>query len=234
MAVTLEVPKNLSDEHEPDQPDLKIADELAETEEPETETADPDEETEGDEDDPDEDDEADPDDTDVYVGQAKAEPAANADTLAELREVEQQCGELELRIASIKEDLKEHKKEYDAACIRLRRLVRTLTEDLPLFDRPQAAEATTAEEVDPISDDTDSWRAVPIEELRLDQVKSFGAKKREALYALCPTIGALEDLRAEASSQHKQFADVLPDGFGQKITDEIENAVIEWMAKRNS
>lgn len=312
MAVTIDLrPEDVTTQS--DQP--QIAGELAETETPEPETEPDENETEPDEveTDDDSDDDADQDDL---------------STLAEIKRTEAICGELESEIAEIRETLKERKKEYDGACIRLRKLCRSLTEDLPLFDRPQVAEAATVvedelddgtvriargellPEYDPVwveiiehpdfdslevvkvtefyreandhedknslyamqaeggeavyvqpdeyrvldyyeedlpekftivdelfpshpakPQDDNAWRSASIEDLQLDQIKGFGKKKRDALYEACPTMGDLEDLRAEASKQHKQFSDVLPDGFGQKLADEIENAIIEWMAR---
>lgn len=78
--------------------------------------------------------------------------------------------------------------------------------------------------------DPNAWRAVPSRELGLDTIKGFGAKKRDAFYELCPTLGDIEDLRAQASKEHKPFADLLPDGMGATLAERIEEKILDYLA----
>jgi|GEM_PF-5928492 len=86
--------------------------------------------------------------------------------------------------------------------------------------RPAGQDGATATGDDP-------WRSVPIAELDFDSVKGFGPRKREALFAACPTIGEFEDIRA------KQFEGGLTsiDGIGPTLASELENLMLDWLTK---
>lgn len=73
----------------------------------------------------------------------------------------------------------------------------------------------------------DAWRHVITANLPLETIKGLGDKKRDALIAAAPTIGELEDLRAKAGG--KGMHTVLPEGFGKKISGELENRLIDWL-----
>lgn len=215
MVVTFEVPDMQDDE----QPivDVELDGELDERE-----------------DDPIDDDDVDDDDVDesrVTVAYQPSREGVVGDehTLAEIRETEAECSRRESAILELRESLKDEKKEYDAACLHLRKLCRSLTQSMPLFDSVTLTNPTTSK-----SDITnDAWRNAPIEDLRLESISGFGAKKREALYDLCPTIGKLEDLRAEASVACMPFATKLPKGFGEGLAEKIEDAIVRWVAKNS-
>jgi hypothetical protein len=75
----------------------------------------------------------------------------------------------------------------------------------------------------------ESWRKVPTSEIGFDKIKGVGKKKYEAILDAAPTMGDLEDLRANAGPMGLQA--VLPDGLGEKICGEIENKILEWLSK---
>ena len=48
----------------------------------------------------------------------------------------------------------------------------------------------------------------------------------------CPTLGAFEDLREQASREHKPLSALMPKRFGKVVCDALENAMLEWIARR--
>jgi hypothetical protein len=162
---------------------------------------------------------------------------------------------LENEIAALKKALKESAEDVDTKYDRLIHVRNKDPEQLELFDEddegnddgrvwpavplqvdPPWADAATNEPPAAALDepldgstvpmDENWWRSVPITDLDLE-IKGFGKKKREALIDACPTIGALEDLRAKAGPMGMQTE--LPDGFGEKIASELEERVIKWL-----
>lgn len=75
-----------------------------------------------------------------------------------------------------------------------------------------------------------SWRAIPIAPM-LDGIAGMGAKKREAILSLTPTLGDFEDLRGKASIAHKSLAEVMPKGVGAAMCDELEERAYAAMRK---
>ena len=72
----------------------------------------------------------------------------------------------------------------------------------------------------------DSWRTIPTENI-IAGVAGIGEKKRQSLLELAPTLGDLQDLRIEASTEFKQFKEKLPKGFGDGTVDAIETKIID-------
>jgi hypothetical protein len=64
------------------------------------------------------------------------------------------------------------------------------------------------------------------------------AKKKEKLLEIAPTVGHVQDLRQQASLEHKQFKEVLPrgcgEGFAQAVDDVVCEFIARWMRQRNS
>ncbi len=83
------------------------------------------------------------------------------------------------------------------------------------------------------SDGAGDWRDYPTDQL-LSGVKGLGAKKLDAITEAAPTAGKLEELRGQASVQHKHFKEVLPKGCGESMADEIENRLIDLIAKQSA
>lgn len=94
----------------------------------------------------------------------------------------------------------------------------------------QVVEKTTAES--PISEKPTgdySNLSAPISELWANNpIERFGKKKCEALQAACPTIGDFERLREQAGRAFKPLCDLLPDGIGQAVADELEERQLTW------
>lgn len=74
-----------------------------------------------------------------------------------------------------------------------------------------------------------AWRDVSVTELGLHLIKGFGEKKRGLFREHVPTIGALEDLREQASKTGCHLSDLLPKGVGREIADEIEESQLRWL-----
>jgi hypothetical protein len=88
---------------------------------------------------------------------------------------------------------------------------------------------TTAADVrEPNTDD--SWRLIASAQI-LKGIERLGQKKIGSIVDSYPTLGSLEDLRGEASKQHKHFSEVLPDGIGKTIADKIEERMMDEIAK---
>lgn len=75
----------------------------------------------------------------------------------------------------------------------------------------------------------ESWKAAPITVLRLAEIQGLGPSKRTRLIDAVPTMGALENIRAEASLKCLPFASLLPKGIGQATADEIEERALNWL-----
>lgn len=73
----------------------------------------------------------------------------------------------------------------------------------------------------------DEWRNEPITVLDIGSIKGLGPAKRKALIEAIPTIGAFEDLRAEAGAGG--LVESMPEGFGQKATDGVEGLLMKWL-----
>lgn len=264
----------------------------------------------------------------------------DSEILAEIRLTEQECESMEAMLESLKEEVRDAKKAYDKKCDKLRKLCRSLTEQLPLFDQPvqnepkpeqpkltdgeqltenaekltekptparsetptKRARLTNVDKIQgfevgdivgvseeqtqpgdtieldegeiwvydldqpgddfvvnpgeyeyvvedgllgetrptpetsptpPADDDDTSWRSVPSEDLGLSKIKGFGKKKLSTFLEQCPTLGHIEDLRAEASKQFKPFAAMLTKGIGEGLASEIEEKLLDFYKNRS-
>lgn len=158
-----------------------------------------------------------------------------------------ECGrdirDSESKIEELKVQIKEEKEFLKGEQIRLTRLAGQLADIIdghplpvdpnakPEKETPKLEGPTTASDGDDESESNlPNWRAMETGTL-LDGLKGLGKKKLEALVDSAPTAGDLEDLRGEASRAHKHFREVLPDGFGEKIADAIEERLLDHVAK---
>lgn len=109
------------------------------------------------------------------------------------------------------------------------------SESLVSIDSPTAEQATEAvshcAKIVAANDQSDNaWRSVKTADaIDFDKIDGFGKKKREALLEVAPTLGALEDLRA-AGGIHG-FQSVLPKGIGKNNASDLEDALLNWLAK---
>jgi hypothetical protein len=74
------------------------------------------------------------------------------------------------------------------------------------------------------------WRLRPTKELDFSLVKGLGQKKVSAILETCPTIGDFEDMRAGHSKDGKPGLTQIP-GVGVKLAGELENLMLDWLAK---
>jgi hypothetical protein len=155
----------------------------------------------------------------------------NADFRARIWNAEMRCRGKEAIVEDLKEQLKFAKADYDDAVSALRKLATDGNKPMPLFDHAKKVEAE-AEAVQPVEKEDDSWRAWPLFDLLNSSdidIKGLGKKKIEALTDLYPTFGHFQDLRISASLEGKPLKEVLPEGFGQKIADQIEEVFLNAM-----
>lgn len=157
--------------------------------------------------------------------------------IGEIKEAREDVKHSEDEIESFKSALKEQKEDLEASKNRVNRLL----DELFSLDSPKVPKLNVKyEDVDggsqslestSVKKDEDGWRSILSLEV-LSGIKGLGAKKLDALVELCPTLGALEDLRGEASKNgYGSFHDALPKGFGQAISDAIEDRMIEAIRK---
>lgn len=138
---------------------------------------------------------------------------------------------LAVQRSDLEGQLKDLKASEKAA---LKRLI-WLMEAGPVYPKPAKANESTSDDGDEdsagavINEDT-SWREIHTSTL-LDGIKGMGAKKVEAMIELAPTLGDLEDLRAEASVEHEEFRAKLPRGIGKEMTDELEERMLGVISK---
>lgn len=79
------------------------------------------------------------------------------------------------------------------------------------------------------SEASDGWRDAVTAEL-LDGVKGLSKKKLDSIVAVAATVGALADLRAEASKSQKTLHAVMPKGIGASVASKIESRLAEYIA----
>ncbi len=100
----------------------------------------------------------------------------------------------------------------------------------PATEQPHALTA-------PVPEESTEWRNLATAEL-LAGIKGLGKKKLETICELAPTVGHLEDLRGQASREHKQYNEVLPDGCGagvaQMIEDRLVKHIADWSKKQSA
>lgn len=122
-------------------------------------------------------------------------------------------------------ELKELKASEKAA---LKRII-WLTQSGPSYPKPAKPSDRGSGEGAAVCNEDTSWRQIDTSTL-LDGIKGMGAKKAELLTELAPTLGDLEDLRAEASVEHEPFHAKLPKGIGQDMADELEERMLNASA----
>lgn len=138
---------------------------------------------------------------------------------------EMRCRGKEAIVEDLKEQLKFAKSDYDDAVAKLRKLAAEGSEPLPLFDSPAAAQEPTnhADE-----ENDDSWKQRNfVEFIQGIGIDGLGKKKVESLADAVTTFGDFQDLRVRASDEGLHLSKLLPSGFGEKITDQIEQAFLD-------
>lgn len=144
---------------------------------------------------------------------------------------EMRCRGKEAIVEDLKEQLKCAKADYEESISALRKLANWGNEPVPsigtqaLISEPEETEPDEVKAVEKGSEPDESWRSNSlIELLKSAEISGMGEKKLEALSEICQTFGDFEDLRTKASLEAVHLKEVLPSGFGEKITDQIEEA----------
>lgn len=150
--------------------------------------------------------------------------------IGEIAQAERDRQQCQVELDDLTQQRKETKQELDAAVIRLHQATSRLVDHIGDRELPQKP---TSESADQSDEESTAWQETPTAEL-LDGVKGLGKKKLEAIVDLAPTAGKLEELRGQASLEHKPFKDVLPKGCGQNLADAIEDRLVELVAKMDT
>jgi len=171
-----------------------------------------------------------------------SQPASEMVNLVELiTDAEYDCRAAEQSVNDLKDQLKEAKKHYDDCVKRLRTFAGKLNQKpRPASEQVIATPATdTATECEPehpavedkASQSPDAWRSVSLADIGVASIKGLGTKKYEALIELCPTLGDFEGLRSRVGKDAASLPDLMPKGIGQSMCDQLEEMVLDWLAK---
>jgi hypothetical protein len=156
------------------------------------------------------------------------------DLLIQIWNAELRCRGTEAFIEDLKEQLKDAKDAHEKAIENLRELASKSHHPMPLFDQPKSEKLEQPGDVDPelsesVEEEDNSWRDRDfIEFIKSKEIGGLGPKKIEALSEIVKTFGEFQDLRERASLEHVHLSKLLPDGFGPKVTDEIDNAFCDF------
>lgn len=151
--------------------------------------------------------------------------------------VERKRSDLEDQIDEAKEDVSRVQtelKQQESTLNGLREQLKTETDELLGLAR-KLMRITTGKQL-PTDDDPseenaeDGWRLALTFDL-MQGVKGLSKKKLELLVDEAPTAGDLQDLRASASQQHKQYHEVMPKGIGAGVCQVIEDRLLEHVTK---
>jgi hypothetical protein len=154
-----------------------------------------------------------------------------ADCSRIIEEVEDEIEGYQIAIKEAKEILKGQQAQLARYSSQLRQIV----DGHPLPKNPNApADAPGASDKAPgataESPATADWRSVATRDL-LEGLKGCGPKKVDAICEIAPTVGALEDLRGQASSAFEPFKSMLPKGCGEELAQAIEDKMLALMQK---
>ena len=156
------------------------------------------------------------------------------ETLAKIKDCARMIEEVEGEVDSYQDQIKEAKEVLKGQQALLARYSSQLADILDGHPLPKNPNKTQTPEGSPEADsENGDWRNVSTESL-LDGVKGLGKKKLDSITEAAPTAGKLEELRGQASVQHKHFKEVLPKGCGESMADEIENRLLDLIAKRSA
>lgn len=166
---------------------------------------------------------------DLYWAEVKL-AGAMADVERKRSDLEDQIEEAKECVSKVQSDLK----EQESALSELRGQLKTETDELLGLAR-KLMRVTSGKQM-PADDDSseenaeDGWRLALTFDL-MQGVKGLSKKKLELLVDEAPTAGDLQDLRADASQQHKQYHEVMPKGIGAGVCQVIEDRLLEHVTK---
>lgn len=142
---------------------------------------------------------------------------------------EMRCRGKEAIVEDLKEQLKFAKADYEDSIAALRKLANWGNEPVhsisvqPAISEPDKVDPEEVKAIEQEPEPDESWRANSlIELLKSSEISGMGDKKLDSLADICKTFGDFEDLRTKASLEGVHLKEVLPSGFGEKITDQIE------------
>lgn len=150
------------------------------------------------------------------------------DTLGKIKDCSRLIQETESEISGYMGQIKEAKELLKGQQALLNRYSAQLADILdgrPLPRNPNSP-------ADPVASEgsASDWQSTPTKDL-LAGIKGCGAKKLEAICDVAPTVGKLQDLRIEASTECRDFREVLPKGCGETLADEIINRLDDHIMK---
>jgi hypothetical protein len=134
----------------------------------------------------------------------------------------------------IEDELKEIKQEEKALLKKLQRLMnRDLEEETKQPDKQTDPTVDESQpmlpfEVNSDASVTDRWEKISAETV-LSHIPKLSAKKKEALMDVFQNLKQMEDLRGDASRQFKHFSELLPEGIGKVLADQLEEAMYAAM-----
>lgn len=157
------------------------------------------------------------------------EGESDDDLLARIYNAERVCRQKEAVVDDLKEELKLAKAELEGAVLKLRKLCSQVQSDEEyMANRPLLQQQEKAQQAE---DGPQEWESVRMDWfLEQCEIEGLGAKKHEALCDLCPTLGAFERVRAKVGSEADSLHRLLPQGFGEAITDKLENCFLDFIA----
>lgn len=152
----------------------------------------------------------------------------------ELADAKEEHFNLAVKRSELENDLKEYRADEKAALKNLKNLIRRGPNYPQSKSKIESAVSSavagpSAIQVDDPTADQ-SWREIPTSEI-ISGLKGMGEKKAEAIIGLAPTLGDLEELRAQASLAYATFASVLPKGVGGGLADEIEERILTRISR---
>jgi len=156
---------------------------------------------------------------------------ASDDTLDQMWNIELVIRDKEAVLEELKEETKEVKKSLEESVIELRRLLQSSHEEQPLFDKPVVNNPTGdshggQSQVAPVT----GWETESIKVLLTPAIPGMGKKKAESLLDEVPTLGDFEKLRSQVGRDADHLSKLLPKGFGEKLTDDLEERQLQFIA----
>jgi hypothetical protein len=144
------------------------------------------------------------------------------DFKSQIWNAEMRCKGKEAIVEDLKDQLKFAKADYEDSVADLRKLATSGGKPTKKAN-PQVQDQIQGDAGSTIAND--DWKSRSfIEMLKASEIAGLGEKKFEALAEVCQTFGDFEALRTRASLEGVHLKEVLPAGFGEKITDQMEEA----------
>lgn len=154
------------------------------------------------------------DDIEAELSDAKGDAKGLKDSLSEANEL----------VSDLESRLKDKTDEFMETAFELCNVARGAIEALPVKSIEGDAVSSEVKE-----EPNDGWRLHSTKDLLSGMKGNKG--KRDSVAELAPTVGHLEDLRAEASKECVAFSEKLPKGCGKGFAQSIEDLLIEFISK---